>query len=1022
MRRPPPSPFAQATAVLGEALGEHANAAALTVALAHVAAARGMAPADRVAALGGPGVTGATGPTAAQGAARAAEAARALRSLAQALPRVGGWSPDTIRDDDGVAIAAVARALDPGAVAEAAARPERIGRFYEELLATSPGARKGAGSFYTHPQLADPTVRRALLPLAPPGAPPSVPLGLRVLDPSMGTGSLLLPAWRWLVDAAVAAGDPREGAGRAAVACLHGVDRDPLAVDLCRAALWLAVGDPAAPTGVPDATLLVGDSLIGVWPGQDLRWPAGALRRDAGDRDHDGVHRLAGERSAALARARRRAPRAGAPLDPDAWCALWMWPARGAETLAPPSHRDTGARDVATEAPPPDAVAAVAAAHRFLHWAAAFPAAVAAGGFDAVVGNPPWEALKPSSRAFFAPWDPEHGRRSRRAALAQRRVLFEDPAVEDAWLDEREHHRALAAWFRGVAATRPAGAPFRLQGTGDVNAYKLFTELSLALLRPGGRLGLLLPAAIYTDRGAAPLRAHLLERCTWEWLFAFENRARAFSIDARYKYCVVVAAKGGTTRAVRAAFMRRDPADWERAEELAVPVPADRLVAGRGPAVAELTDDDRALLDRLQAAGAPLGGEGAPPWGLRWATELHTTAHAAQFPPRPDWEARGYRPTTLGPWVRGGWTTSPRATDPGSLSGLDGASIALDAVDGVALPLWEGRMIGPLCPSAKGWVAGRGRTARWRDLAPGDGRLEPQYLITAEDAARLPPGPRVAYGRVTSSTNTRTVAAALLTLGASADSVFVLRPTDGSLDRALRAAGVLGSLVFDAQMRRRLGGLNLSRFVMVEGAMPRPAALPRGFPVLVARLALTHPSYAPAWLALEAEDPTGLLAARPGPLAWATTRADRLRLGALLDALVAHAWGLSARDLAALLADCTTPEDAPPHRLRELPPRGHWRIDRRSPPALRATVLAVAALRDLEREGPDALLARDGGDGWPLPETLDLRALGLPAEPGLHPVRSRVPPEAPPAHAATAALVRATLAEQSAQLAALLGR
>lgn len=260
------------------------------------------------------------------------------------------------------------------------------------------------------------------------------------------------------------------------------------------------------------------------------------------------------------------------------------------------------------------------------------------------------------------------------------------------------------------------------------------------------------------------------------------------------------------------------------------------------------------------------------------------------------------------------------------------------------------------------------------------------------------------------------MAAAVLTLGAAADSVFTLRPAEDALEPALCVAGVFGSLVFDAQMRHRLGGLNLSRFVVAGASLPRPGALPPGFAHLVARLALTHPLFAREWLALEATDPTGLLGACPGRLAWATARADRLRLGAALDALVAHAYGLDDRDLLALLADCALPSGTPAADLRALPPRGDWRVDRREPPELRATVLAVAALRDLLRDGPDALLA---GDGWPLPESRDLRALGFVDAPGgERSARERLP-------GASASTVgpdeaRATLAADAARIDALL--
>ena len=63
----------------------------------------------------------------------------------------------------------------------------------------------------------------------------------------------------------------------------------------------------------------------------------------------------------------------------------------------------------------------------------------------------------------------------------------------------------------------------------------------------------------------------MLDRCRWEWLFGIENRDKVFPIDSRFKFNPVIFEKGGTTEAIRTAFMRRNLDDWERAENFATP-------------------------------------------------------------------------------------------------------------------------------------------------------------------------------------------------------------------------------------------------------------------------------------------------------------------------------------------------------------------------------------------------------------------------------------------------------------------
>ena len=115
--------------------------------------------------------------------------------------------------------------------------------------------------------------------------------------------------------------------------------------------------------------------------------------------------------------------------------------------------------------------------------------------------------------------------------------------------------------------TRAIRSAFRWGGCSRINC---FLNSRLALLREGGRCGLIIPSGIYSDSWSSPLRGLLLDHCRWEWLFGIENRDKVFPIDSRFKFNPVIVEKGGTTEAIRTAFMRRSLDDWERAEDLAI--------------------------------------------------------------------------------------------------------------------------------------------------------------------------------------------------------------------------------------------------------------------------------------------------------------------------------------------------------------------------------------------------------------------------------------------------------------------
>jgi hypothetical protein len=107
---------------------------------------------------------------------------------------------------------------------------------------------------------------------------------------------------------------------------------------------------------------------------------------------------------------------------------------------------------------------------------------------------------------------------------------------------------------------------------------------------------------------------------------------------------------------------------------------------------------------------------------------------------------------------------------------------------------------------------------------------------------------------------------------------------------------------------------------------------------------------------------------------WAVTPHERLRLRCILDAVVAHLYGLDADDFAWILRDCDHPIENVCNAMyaRRFDPKGFWRVDKDQLPELRHPVLAQVAFHDLQARGLDAFLAQNDGEGWMLPETLRL--------------------------------------------------
>ena len=541
---------------------------------------------------------------------------------------------------------------------------EQLGAVYETLLDYQPeidgegvrlacgsGIRKASGTFYTPQPIADYLVRRTLAPLVRDAAPSRI-LQLRVVDPSMGSGAFLVAACRFLSAAYEAAlvrsgechpgdlGPAERCAMRRTIAerCLYGVDLNPMAVQLGRLSLWLATLAIDRPLSFLDHRLQVGDSLLGAWLA-NLRHPPEKTRRlalplfgDEGVTDalrdalpvrfslestpNDTLDQVRAKELAFATLTARGASLTRWKRVADVWCAAWFRsgaapPASAFSALSDAILKGRGALSAASAGRYLDAVDEVAAAHRFFHWELEFPevffdrdgARLPAAGFDAVIGNPPWDMV----RADAGPSDA--------------RV----PAKRDA---------ASVLRF-----TRDAGV-YRAQSAGHANRYQLFLERAISLTRHGGRLGLVLPSGLATDHGSAPLRRLLMSRCDLDAVVGVDNHRGIFPIHRSVRFLLITASPGSPTHRVACRFGIEDPAALEAIGEEAsdtspwYPVHVSpallQRISGNGLAIPALRDaTDLAIVDRAAALFPPLGS--AQGWAAQFGRELNASDDREAF-------------------------------------------------------------------------------------------------------------------------------------------------------------------------------------------------------------------------------------------------------------------------------------------------------------------------------------------------------------------------------------------------------
>ena len=723
--------------------------------------------------------------------------------------------------------------------------------------------------------------------------------------------------------------------------CVFGVDKNPMAVELAKVSLWLHTFTVGAPLSFLDHHLRCGDSLFGAWvrAGIDKAAEHGtplllhdSIRRAEGAAQ--GMAAIEALTDAEIAEAHRSAETFAeveaktAPLDrilalvhafdwlglraPEDRTALQSFfagrfgdpVAIAAGTADPLPERAEGRRFVELLGQ----ARALAAEERFLNWQVAFPgvwsrweSAEPQGGFDAVIGNPPWDRVKLQQVEWFAARRPEIAR-AQSAAERRRMVAALERTTETRGPEAplvRDFARAGARAADRARMARTCG-DYPLLSGGDVNLYSLFVERAMALAKPEGVVGLLVPSGIASDKTAARFFRGVATEGRLRALYDFENRRTRHKappffpdVDGRFKFCAFVAGRTPAPAPARCAFFLQAVAESEEPERRFPLAAADfaRVNPNTGTAPvfrsrrdAELTV---AIYGRLPVLVDRSAGKEAKAWPVRYATMFHMANDSGLFRTRAQLEEEeGAYP------VGGNRFASPA---------------------GEWLPLYEGKMVQAFDHRAADIVVKERNLFRpgQQEAAEASRKSNPDYFPTPrywviDDPKRWNWSDRwvVAFKDITAATNMRTMIAAIVPRAGAGHTLPLLALEDSATDRAFLACSIVANLnavAFDFVARQKVPTTHFTWYVLEQLPVVPPARYeavrfgPKTAGAIVREsvLELTYTAHdmAPFARALGHVDDSG---APPPPFPWDEDR--RLTLRARLDALFFHLYGVTDRD------------------------------------------------------------------------------------------------------------------------------
>jgi len=380
--------------------------------------------------------------------------------------------------------------------------------------------------------------------------------------------------------------------------CIYGVDINPMAVELCKVNLWMEAIEPGKPLSFLDAHIQPGNSLLGATPalladgipdsvfesieGDDKKFCSEFKRMNRREREgqltlfdpeskpweHLGnlattMMQLDEMGDDTVEEVRRKqvlyeqlvksSDYHNGRLLADAWCAAFVWKKKNefAYPITEEIFRNIERNPYSISSWMYDEILRLREQYHFFHWHLAFPdvfrvptreekpekeQAGWCGGFDVVLGNPPWERIKIQEKEWFAVHAPEIA--NAQNAAARRRMIkaleVEDPAMYAAFQDEKRQPEGESHLVRDSDR-------YPLCGRGDINTYALFAETNRMIVGPTGRVGCIVPCGIATDDTTKYFFQDISRTRTLVSLTGFINEEQLFpAVLHNFKFCLLV--------------------------------------------------------------------------------------------------------------------------------------------------------------------------------------------------------------------------------------------------------------------------------------------------------------------------------------------------------------------------------------------------------------------------------------------------------------------------------------------------
>lgn len=611
--------------------------------------------------------------------------------------------------------------------------------------------RRTNGSYYTDTQLTNVLVNSTLDPCIEPLTSEEI-LNIKILDPAVGSGKFLIAALKRVLyhlsnkykESELGNSDILKLKRKIVENCLFGVDLNGVALHAAAYMLWIEIGDSTLVLDRIRTNLIEGDSLLSSY--YDLE--------TADMKDKEKLHildvsnqyfvakLLNGEKNYSLEKAYNEVAKY---LNDNDWFA---------------KNKDYIVEGKKSKA--------------FI-WNVKFPNVfIERGGFDVVIGNPPWNKIKAHIKEFFVHFDSEikNLQGDKLKKYVESKFLSKN-SYNELWTEHVNYQKVYSNAISNSGNYKNQSFVVNDKNlSGDRDLYKYFVELAFKLVKMDGYVGLILPASLLQSEGATGLRVLLLDNAQIELLYTIENRERLFPIDSRFKFSLIVFRKGkGCLNAIKCKFMLKSINEAIRStEERDYVLLTKEFINKVSPHYQTFpevkTDFERKLIEKIYDKFPLINSDNG--WQIQFLRELDMTNDSNLFIHR------------------------------------DEVSCPEDGY----LPLYEGRMVHQFDYCRKKYIKGEGRLAEWQTIDWANKEIQPHFYVNKDDIATrniIYNRARPCYCDIAGQTNERAVQTTILPANVVAgNKVPTIKISNESIASNLLWVSFTNSFVVDWLMRQRM--------------------------------------------------------------------------------------------------------------------------------------------------------------------------------------------------------------------------